>query len=155
MGCSGSKKTGMIYAVFKAAGRTHWKSLGTDDVNQARELLGQEIKREAKVDWRRSRTVNLRELIQHYETNPMNLAGSTLKIRMLLLKVFKQTWPHGLGLRVREIKPFMLRSWLADQRKTRNLKSAGLNNYLRMLHGLFGLAVELGAISENTAPKSS
>jgi integrase len=145
------RKTGTIYAAFKSAGRTHWKSLGTDDVNHARELLAQEIKQEAKVDWKRSRTVSLHELIAHYETNPMSLAGSTFKIRMMLLKVFKQTWSFGLGVRVREVKPFMLRSWLADQRKDRNLKSAGMNNYLRMLHGLFGLAVELGAISENTA----
>ena len=55
------------------------------------------------------------------------------------------------SVRMREIKPFMLRSWLAEQRKARKLKSAGVNNYLRMLHGLFGLAVDLGAISENTA----
>jgi integrase len=145
------RSTGTIYSVFKSAGRTRWKSLATDDVNQARELLAEEIKREAKIDWKRSRTVSLRQLIDHYETNPMNLAGSTLKIRMMLLKVFKETWQYGQGLRVREIKPFMLRSWLAEQRKTRNLKSAGMNNYIRMLHGLFGLAVELGAISENTA----
>lgn len=79
------------------------------------------------------------------------LAGSTLKIRMMLLDVFKQTWPFGLGVRVREVKPFMLRTWLAEQREKRDLKAAGANNYLRMLHGLFGLAVDLGAISENTA----
>gem|GEM_PF-541797 len=145
------KRTGMIYGVFKSAGRTRWKCLDTDDFNHARELLADEIKSEVKVDWKRSRTFNLRQLVEHYETNPMNLAGSTLKIRMLLLDVFKQTWQFGLGLRVREIKPFMLRSWLGEQRKERNLKSAGANNYLRMLHGLFGLAVELGAISKNTA----
>jgi hypothetical protein len=141
----------MLYGVFKSAGRTRWKCLGTDDFNHARELLADEIKREVKIDWKRSRTLNLRQLLEHYETNPMNLAGSTLKIRMLLLDVFKKTWQFGLGVRVREVKPFMLRSWLAEQRKERNLKSAGANNYLRMLHGLFGLAVELGAISENTA----
>ena len=125
--------------------------MGTDDVNHARELLAEEMKREVRVDWKRSRTVTLRELIERYQDNPMNLAGSTLRIRMMLLEVFKKTWPFGLGLRVREVKPFMLRSWLAEQRKGRNLKAAGTNNYLRMLHGLFGLAVELGAISENTA----
>jgi len=70
---------------------------------------------------------------------------------MMLLDVFKQTWPFGLGVRVREVKPFMLRTWLAEQREKRDLKAAGANNYLRMLHGLFGLAVDLGAISENTA----
>lgn len=145
------RSTGKIYAAFKSAGRTRWKNLGTDDVNQARELLAEEIKREAKVDWKRSRTINLRELIEHYENHPMNLAGSTLKLRVLRLKVFKKTWQFSLGVRVREVKPFLLRSWLAKQRKERNLKSAGVNNYLRMLHGLFGLAVDLGAISENTA----
>ena len=44
------RNTGTIYAVFKSAGRTRWKNLGTDDVNQARELLAGEMKQEAKVD---------------------------------------------------------------------------------------------------------
>ena len=48
------KSTRIIYAVFKSVGKTRWKNLGTDDVNQARELLGQEIKQEAKVEWKRS-----------------------------------------------------------------------------------------------------
>ena len=33
------RKTGIIYAVFKSAGKTRWKNLGTDDVRQARELF--------------------------------------------------------------------------------------------------------------------
>jgi integrase len=69
----------------------------------------------------------------------------------MLLAVFKRTWAYGLGIKVREVKLFMLRSWLAERRKEQNLKAAGVNNYLRMLHGLFALAVDLGAISENTA----
>ena len=145
------KSTGIIYAVFKSAGKTRWKNLGTDDVRQARELLGEEIQREAKVDWKRARTINLRDLIEHYEANPMNLAPSTLRTRTLLLKVFKETWPYGLTMKVRDVKSFMLRLWLAERRNVRNLKSAGMNNYLRTLHGLFGLAVELGAVSENIA----
>ncbi len=145
------KSTGIIYAVFKSAGKTRWKNLGTDDVRQARELLGEEIQREAKVDWKRARSINLLDLIQHYESNPMNLAPSTLRTRTLLLKVFKETWPFGLTMKVRDVKSFMLRMWLAERRNARNLKSAGMNNYLRTIHGLFGLAVELGAVSENIA----
>ncbi len=87
------RNTGTIYGVFKSAGCTRWKSLGTDDVNHARELLAEAMKLEVKVDWRRSRTVTLRDLIERYEGNPMNLANSTLKIRMMLLDVFKATWP--------------------------------------------------------------
>jgi integrase len=145
------KSTGIIYAVFKSAGKTRWKNLGTDDVRQARELLGEEIQREAKVDWKRARSINLLDLIQHYESNPMNLAPSTLRTRTLLLKVFKETWPFGLTMKVRDVKTFMLRLWLAERRSARNLKSAGMNNYLRTLHSLFGLAVELGAIAQNIA----
>jgi len=58
------RSTGIIYAVFKSAGKTRWKNLGADDVRQARELLGEEIQREAKVDWKRARTINLRGCIQ-------------------------------------------------------------------------------------------
>jgi hypothetical protein len=97
------KSTGIIYAVFKSAGKTRWKNLGTDDVRQARELLGEEIQREAKVDWKRARSINLLDLIQHYESNPMNLAPSTLRTRTLLLKVFKETWPFGLTMKVRDV----------------------------------------------------
>jgi len=103
------KSTKIIYAVFKSVGKTRWKNLGTDDGNQARELLGQKIKPEAKVDWKWSRTLNLLELIAHYESNPMNLALSTLRTRTLLLKVFKETWPYGLTMKVRDVKSFMLR----------------------------------------------
>ena len=54
---------GIIYAVFKSVGKTRWKNLGTDDVRQARELLGEEIKQEAKVDWKRARSINLLDLL--------------------------------------------------------------------------------------------
>jgi hypothetical protein len=99
----------MLYGVFKSAGRTQWKSLGTDDLIHAKELLAEEINRTVKVDWKQSRMVTLRRLIERYEDNPMNIASTTLKIRILLLNVFKRTWSYGLGLKVREIKPFMLR----------------------------------------------
>ena len=91
------KGTGIIYAVFKSISRTRWKNWGTDDIQHARELLADEIKRDVKIDWKRSRTVTLHELIENYETNPMILAGSTLKIRLMLLDVFNKTWPFGLG----------------------------------------------------------
>ena len=74
---------------------------GSDDVNHARELLTDEIKREVKVDWKRARTITLRQMIETYDTNPMNLAGTTLKIRMRLIGRFKKTRPFGLGFRMR------------------------------------------------------
>ena len=44
-----------------------------------------------------------------------------------------------------------MRSWLAERRNERTLKASGINNYIRLLHGLFALAVDLDAVSENPA----
>ena len=57
------RSTGIIDGVFKSVGRVRWKNLGKDGVNHARELLAEEFKQEAKVDWKRSRTISLRKLI--------------------------------------------------------------------------------------------
>ena len=145
------KKTGMLYGVFKSAGRTRWKSLGTDDLIFARQLLSEEIKRAVKVDWKQAGVVTVSQLIERYENNPMNLAPSTLKIRKHLLGIFQRTWPFGLGIKARDVKPFMLRSWLSGRRTEQKLKATGVNNYIRLLHGLFALAVDLGAVAENPA----
>jgi len=54
-GAGGSdSKNGALYGNFKSAGRTRWKNPVPDGVNHARELLTDEIKREVKVDWKRS-----------------------------------------------------------------------------------------------------
>ena len=144
-------KTGTLYAVFKINGRTRWKSLNTDDLTLARQRLADEINDSSKIDLRQAETVTVQQLVELYEQNPMGLAGSTLRIRKQLLNVFKRTWPHGLGLKAREVKPIMLKSWLAARRQEKSLKASGVNNYVRLLHGLFHLALELGAVAESPA----
>ncbi len=143
------KRTGILYAVFKVDGRTRWKCLSTDDPQQARRQLAEEIKNASAIDWRRAATVTVRQLLNTYRQNPMGLATSTLNIRKQLLQVFERTWKFGLGIKASDVKPIMLKSWLALRRQTQSLKASGLNNYIRMLHGLFHLAVELGAVVES------
>ena len=94
---------------------------------------------------------HVRQLLNTYRQNPMGLATSTLNIRKQLLQVFERTWKFGLGIKASDVKPIMLKSWLALRRQTQSLKASGLNNYIRMLHGLFHLAVELGAVVESPA----
>jgi uncharacterized protein YlaI len=125
------KRTGIYYGVFKCAGKTRWKNLGTDDLIFARQLLADEQKRSVKVDWKQAGIVSVEKLIERYQCNPMNLAPSTLKIRKHLLRVFQKTWTFGLGIKARDVKSFMLRSWLAERRSDQNLKAAGVNNYIR------------------------
>jgi len=81
----------------------------------------------------------------------MGLAVSTLNIRKQLLQVFERTWKFGLGIKASDVKPIMLKSWLAERRQEQGLRASGLNNYVRMLHGLFHLAVELGAVADSPA----
>jgi hypothetical protein len=52
---------------------------------------------------------------------------------------------------VRELKAIHVPFVLAERRKEQNLEAAGINNYIRRLHGLFGLAFDLGAVSKNPA----
>ncbi|HEY0550843.1 MAG TPA: site-specific integrase, partial [Verrucomicrobiae bacterium] len=144
-------RTGTLYGVFKVNGRTRWKCLETDDLVLARQRLSDEINDTSQIDWRQAETVTVQQLIQLYERNPMGLAESTLRIRKQLLNVFKRTWQHGLGIKAREVKPIMLKSWLASRKQEQALKASGLNNYVRLLHGLFQLAFELEAVAESPA----
>jgi len=145
------KRTGTLYAVFKVDGRTRWKCLSTEDLQQARRQLAQQIKNASSVDWRQAATVTVRHLTETYRQNPMGLAVSTLNIRKQLLQVFERTWKFGLGIKASDVKPIMLKSWLAERRQEQGLRASGLNNYVRMLHGLFHLAVELGAVADSPA----
>jgi integrase len=144
-------RTGILYGVFKVAGRTRWKCLDTEDITLARQRLAKEIGLSARIDWRQAGSVTVRQLVDHYDGNPMGLADGTMKIRRNLLAVFKRTWMHGLGIKASLVKPFMLKGWLAERRQEQNLKTAGVNNYIRLLHGVFKLAVDLGAVAENPA----
>ncbi len=143
------KKSGVLYGVFKQHGRTHWKSLGTDEVGLARQLLAKEIANTAKIAWRKSAGMTLRGLIALHQQNPMGLAASTLKIRSQLLNVFQRTWPHGLDMKVSEVKGIMLKLWLVERRQQRKMRASGVNNYIRMFQGLFKIAVEAEAIVES------
>jgi integrase len=145
------QRSGIIYAVFKSGEKTHWINLRTNDIRHAKKLLAEELKRAKQINWKNSRMITLQNLMECYAENPMNLSDATLKNRKLLLDVFKKSWKFGLAVRVYDIKAFMLRSWLAALRKERNMSAVSLNNYLRMLRSLFGLAVELGAADENIA----
>jgi integrase len=145
------KRTGTIYGVFKLNGRTRWKSLSTNDPSRARLLLMDEIKSASQVDWRHGEKCTLKEIIEKYLQNPMGLSAGTLQIRKQLLKVFDRTWAYGMGKRVSEVKAIMLKSWVAERRQEQSLKASGVNNYIRTLHGLFQIAVEMGAIAESPA----
>ncbi|MGC3960482.1 MAG: tyrosine-type recombinase/integrase [Verrucomicrobiota bacterium] len=118
---------------------------------KARLLLGDEIKNAALTDWRQAATLTIEKLVEMHAQNPMGLASSTLKIRVQLLDVFKRTWPYGFGMKASDVKPIMLKSWLAERKQRQELKAAGVNNYVRMLHGLFQIAVETGAVVESPA----
>jgi hypothetical protein len=147
------KKTGGIYGAFKVDGRTRWKCLETEDMAVGRQRLAEEIKKSSRIDWRQAASVTVSQLVERYELNPMGLTPSTMKIRIILLSVFKRSWQFGLGIRASEVKPFMLKAWLAKRRQEQSLKASGVNNYVRLLHGPFGLALDLESVAENAAAK--
>jgi integrase len=143
------QKSGVIYGVFKVQGQTVWRNLNTTDRDRARDLMAEEIRKSRKVNLKASHKIRLDELLRFYDTTLENFAPGTSENRRCLIKTFKNSWRHGMDMKVTDIKPLHLRTWLAQHRQ--RLKSHTWNAYLRFLRAVFHLAVEAQVIAENPA----
>jgi len=143
------QKSGVIYGVFSVQGQTVWRNLNTTDRDRARELLVEEIRKNKTVNLKASHKIRLDELLRFYDTTLENFAPGTSENRRCLIKTFKNSWRHGMDIKVTDIKPLHLRTWLAQHRQ--RLKSHTWNAYLRFLRAVFHLAVEAQVIAENPA----
>jgi hypothetical protein len=125
------QKSGVIYGVFKVQGQTVWKNLNTTDRERARELMVQEIRKSKKVNLKASHKITLDELLNLYDTTLENFALGTSENRRCMIKTFRSSWRHRMVIKVSDIKPLHLRTWLAQHRQ--RLKAHTWNAYLRFL----------------------
>ncbi|MEI8196268.1 MAG: tyrosine-type recombinase/integrase, partial [Phycisphaerae bacterium] len=143
------KKSGVIYGVFKVQGETVWKNLNTSDRDRAKELMAEEIRKSKRVNLKASHKIRLDELLRFYDTTLENFAPGTSENRRCLIKTFRNSWQHGMDMKVADIRTLHLRTWLAHHRQ--RLKAHTWNAYLRFLRAVFHLAVEAHVIAENPA----
>jgi integrase len=135
--------------VFKVQGRTVWRSLGTDDREQAKAILAEEIKKAKRVDLKAAHSLTLDGLLDLYDRTLNGVAPGTAENRRCLIKTFRRTWEFGIDLKVASVTTAHLRAWLACHRP--RLSNLTWNAYLRFLRALFDLALEAHAGVENPA----
>ena len=136
------------YAVFRKKGKLTFRSLKTTDRKLAERRLLDEEKKAGKVD-ERYENMLLDDLLKLYEARLPQYAPATGRTRASILKVFRNTWTHGLSVPIREITPAQLELWLAQHRA--RMKRVSCNEYIRFLHQLFTLAIDSRVVSESPA----
>ena len=136
------------YAVFRKNGKLTFRSLKTTDRKLAERRLVDEEKKAGKIDERYEHML-LSQLLTLYESRLPQYAPATGRTRASILKIFKETWIHGLDVPIGEITPAQLELWLSEHRA--RMKRVSCNEYIRFLHQLFTLAIDSRALSESPA----
>ena len=148
--CSDIPSSGIYYSRFQSNGKDICRSLRTTDRALAKRRLVQELENASKLDVKVGK-MTLEELLRLYGERLSQYAAKTIASRQSILKIFKQTWPHGLNIAVQSISIGQLELWLAGRRA--NLKNASYNEYARFLRHLFELALKFRVIA--TSPAAS
>jgi hypothetical protein len=91
--------TKKYYAVFKSNGKTRWVALNTTDRELAGRRVKEEIEKRNKTD-ARATAMTLSELLALYVESNQGFAANTQATRKSIVKIFKNTWKHGLDMRV-------------------------------------------------------
>lgn len=140
--------SGVYYARFRNRGKSIHRSLQTTDRELAKRRLQEEIDKAAKVDLKLSK-LTLAELLRQYEEKIAQYAAKTTATRRSILKIFKDTWPHGLEVPIKNVSAGQLELWLAGRRP--NIRNSTFNEYARFVRHLFELAVKLRALPASPA----
>lgn len=93
--------------------------------------------------------MSLSGLLDLYREKITQYAPKTIATRKSILKIFKETWKHGLELPVKDINAGQLELWLASRRA--DIKNATYNEYARFARHLFDLAVKLRILAVSPA----
>jgi integrase len=140
--------SGVYYARFRASGKEISRSLHTTDRALAKRRLAEEMENSSRLDPKVGK-MTLEELLRLYEERLCQYAPKTIATRQSILKIFKQSWPHGLDIPIQSVSTGQLELWLASRRANR--KNATYNEYARFLRHLFELALKFRVIGASPA----
>ncbi|MBI5383310.1 MAG: tyrosine-type recombinase/integrase [Verrucomicrobia bacterium] len=137
---------GTYYGAKKSAGKRKEHSLGTRDRKLAERRLNAWIADLEKVDGK-ARKTTLAVLLEKFAAAKQGKSAKTRATNAAITNVFKESWRHGLDLRVSEIRPSHLNEWLAQHEA--RLKNTTYNRYCGFLKQLFEIAVTDRLIAES------
>ena len=141
--------TGILYAVFRVNGKLKWRSLKTAKLREAKRLLLVEMDKAEKTADPIKKDMSFGELLALYEINLCGFALGTQRNRRSILKILRETWPCETEMKVSRITRAHLKNWLTLQ--SPRMKAVSLKDYLKVLRGIFNLAVDARVIADSPA----
>jgi hypothetical protein len=139
-------RSGLYYGFKKHKGKRHECSLRTTDRQIAERRFRNWIRDLETIDRELERT-SLRQLIQKFVAANQGKSAKTRATNAAIINCITRSWPGGIDLEVREIKPSHLDEWLAAQEE--RLKNTTYNRYAGLLRELFDIAVRDRIISQS------
>jgi integrase len=138
--------SGRYYGVKKIRGNRKERSLRTPDRKIAERRHREWITNLQRVDRERER-MTLRELLERFVAVNQGRSVKTQGTNHSIIRKMMKTWPGGIDIEVRQIRPSHLDEWLAlhEQR----LKNTSYNRYAGFLKQLFEIAVKDRIIAES------
>jgi integrase len=139
-------RSGRYYGFKKLNGKRHECSLRTTDRKIAERRLKDWIRNLETVDRELERTT-LRGLLQKFVAASQGKSAKTQATNASIIRELRRTWPAGIDLEVRNIKPSHLDQWLALHEG--RLRNTTYNRYAGVLRQMFDIAVRDCIISES------
>ena len=140
---------GTYHANKYIQGKPRWKALKTSDRKIAERIQRDWLANLNQIDSEAERTT-LRQLIDKLLASRAGLAPKTVQTETWLANTLRETWDNDIDIRVSQIRPSMLNTWLAKHEP--NLKNSSYNAYTGFLKKLFELAVGDKMISKSENP---
>ena len=125
------------YGKKKVKGNPKCKSLDTKDRKTAERKLAEWIKNLDKLDPETEKTT-LAQLVEKFKA--ANIGAADKGTNDSMIKRLTETWPHGMEIRVSNIKPSHLDAWLASNSTDGEWKNTTYNKYCTFLRSLFAIA---------------
>ena len=138
------------YGITKVGGNRKEKSLGATDRKLAERKLKVWLKELEKTESKQAK-MTLGQLLEKYQLSFAGKKEKTRQTRMSILKRFRETWLHGVRLRVSKIDATMLAEWLAQHEG--RLRNTTYNEYARFLKDVFEIAVDAQVIATSPFEK--
>jgi integrase len=140
---------GTYYGQKKINGKRKEHSLDTTDRKIAERRLKQWIANLEEID-SAAEKMTLAALLEKFTEANQGKAPKTQQTNESIIVRFKATWPHGLNIRVAQIRTSQLNAWLASHEL--RLRNSSYNRYAAFLRQLFEIAVADRVIAANQNP---
>lgn len=138
--------SGRYYGAKKLCGKRYEVSLRTTDRKVAERRLRDWVDNLDRLDHEKERTT-LSELLETFVSVNSGKSESTKTGHRCFLKKLRGTWPFGMNIEVRHVKPSHLKVWLASHES--RLKNTTYNYYAGCLKQIFEIAVDDRIIIES------